>query len=144
MPSERDVVIVAIRDVFAEVPRPEDDQLLHPSCMDDGDIEWLYGRGAWAELVDEGVEPDYASLAFLSPEGFRHFLPLYMIWSLNHPDSLVADSTVYALTPIPGDLHVFMTSKWSTFDDAQTAAVVAFLRELATEEAEAALESWAD
>jgi hypothetical protein len=46
--------------------------------MDDNDIARLYPVAHWRELPDELVESEYAAPSFLSPEGFRHFIPAYM------------------------------------------------------------------
>ena len=34
--------------------------------------------GHWRELTDAQVEREYAALSFLSPAGYRHFIPAYL------------------------------------------------------------------
>ena len=134
-----------IQRAFAEAPRPSDDDLLHPDCRDDDDIKSLYGVNHWGDLSDEAVEYEYAALFFLGPAGFRHFLPAYMSFALRHRDggAAVVGSTVYALTPARGDLRDFSLSKFTLFDDAQRAAVLAFLEAMAGhEDVDQALEYW--
>jgi hypothetical protein len=126
-----DDVLEEVVRAFLEVPRPADDELLHPDAHDDSDIRALLGIPHWRELPDASVEGEYSALAFLSPAGFRHFLPAYLSWVLRHPDSgaAVVGSTIFALTPAADEpLRTFMLSKFSLLDGAQRAAVASFLR----------------
>lgn len=143
-----DEVIARIRAAFADDVRPSNDTLLHPACRDDMDLEALYEFDHWSEVPDDVVVSEYAALAFLSPEGFRHFIPAYLLWVLRHPDApeAVVDSTVWAFLPeLHGErLGEFVRSKWSALDAAQRMAITAFLRAMAEhhEDAPAALTSW--
>jgi hypothetical protein len=117
---------------FADAPRPSNEDLLHERCMDDNDIVYLYPVTHWREMPDELVESEYAALSFLSPDGFRHFIPAYMRFTLRHLESGAAavDSTIWSLAPVFYDdagLHDFVVSKLSTLTDDQRAAVLAFL-----------------
>jgi hypothetical protein len=149
-----DETLATIEAAFAEAPRPADDALLHERCFDDNDIVALYGVPHWRELDDATVEREYAALAFLSPAGFRHFIPAYLRFALRRLDSGAAavDSTIWSLSPprydAPG-LQSFTASKLEALDERQRAAAVAFLeavRELGDEhaaaEAELALSWW--
>jgi len=129
MVLNREDVIDQIARAFVDASRPADDELLHPECMDDGDLERLYGVPHWQQLSDEPMEYEHAGLFFLSSAGFRHFLPAYMVFALRNSKSgaAVVDSTVFALTPQSGGLAEFAASKFTLFDQAQRAAVVAFL-----------------
>lgn len=124
-----------IAAAFDGVERPPDDALLHPQCRDDGDLQVLYGVRDWRELTGEQVVAEYAALAFLSPAGFRHFLPAYLLWVLRHPDSgeAVVDSTVWAFHVEMYDegLRPFVASKPSLLDDGQWAVVLDWLAAMA-------------
>jgi hypothetical protein len=125
-------VLAQIEAAFADAPRPSNDELLHERCMDDNDIAYLYPVSHWREMPDSLVESEYAALSFLSPDGFRHFIPAYMSFTLCHLGSGAAavDSTIWSLAPVfyadPG-LHDFVVSKLSSLTDDQRAAVLAFL-----------------
>ena len=124
--------LAQIEEAFADAPRPSNDDLLHEQCMDDNDIVRLYPLEHWRDMPDELVESEYAALSFLSPDGFRHFIPAYMGFALRRLDSGAAavDSTIWSLAPVFYDdpaLKDFTVSKLSTFTDAQRAAVIAFL-----------------
>ena len=146
--------MATIEGAFADAPRPADAELLHERCFDDNDILALYGVPHWRELDDATVEREYAALSFLSPAGFRHFIPAYLRFTLRRLDTGAAavDSTIWSLSPEryedPG-LQAFAISKLEAFDGRQREAAVAFLeavRELGDEhvaaEAELALRWW--
>jgi hypothetical protein len=149
-------VLAQIEAAFRDAPRPSNDGLLHERCTDDNDIAYLYPVAHWREMPDELVESEYAALSFLSPDGFRHFIPAYMGFTLRHLGSGAAavDSTIWSLAPVfyaDAGLHDFVVSKLSTLTDSQRAAVLAFLeavRELGddyvAEQAGMALGWWRD
>lgn len=124
--------LAQIDAAFGAAPRPPDDELLHERCLDDNDIARLYPVQHWRELPDELVESEYAALSFLSPDGFRHFIPAYMGFTLRHLDSGAAavDSTIWSLAPVfyedPG-IQDFTVSKFASLSESQRAAVIAFL-----------------
>jgi hypothetical protein len=99
-------------------------------------------------LSDEMVEREYAALSFLSPAGFRHFIPAYMGFALRRLGSGAAavDSTIWSLSPDSNpteELREFARSKLALLDRPQRAAVVAFLEAAAEhEDARRALAWW--
>ena len=147
--------LAQIDEAFADAPRPSNEDLLHERCMDDNDIARLYPVAHWHELPDDLVESEYAALSFLSPDGFRHFIPAYMGFTLRNLESGAAavDSTIWSLAPVfyeDAGLQDFVVSKLASLTDGQRAAVVAFLeavRELGDEyvadQATQALSYWA-
>jgi hypothetical protein len=143
-----DEAIERIHVAFAADRRPPDKALLHSDCRDDMDLQRLYEIDHWSEVPDEVVVTEYAALAFLSAEGFRHFIPAYMTWILRHPDAgeAVVDATIWAFLP---DLHgvvlaPFVRSKWEALDRQQRAAVTVFLQAMRDHhsDAAAALSAW--
>jgi hypothetical protein len=147
--------LAQIEEAFADAPRPPNDELLHERCMDDNDIVHLYPVDHWREMPDDLVESEYAALSFLSPAGFRHFIPAYMGFALRHLASGAAavDSTIWSLAPVFYDdagIQEFVVSKLASLTESQRASVVAFLnavRELGddyvAEQATQALSYWA-
>ena len=124
--------LAQIEAAFADAPRPSNEDLLHEQCMDDNDIVQLYPVEHWRDMPDELVESEYAALSFLSPDGFRHFIPAYMGFALRRLDSGAAavDSTIWSLSPVVYDdpgLKEFVVSKLSTLTEPQRGAVIAFL-----------------
>jgi hypothetical protein len=138
-----EALLAQIEAAFADIPRPRNDELLHPNCADDNDIAALYEVADWRDLSDATIENEYAALSFLSPAGFRCFIPAYMSFTLRFPESGAAavESTLWSLSPV-NDQH-FNPSKFILFDVAQSAAVVASLEALAAhEEVDDALLFW--
>ena len=124
--------LAQIDAAFRAARRPPDDELLHEQCMDDNDIVRLYPVQHWRELPDELVESEYAALSFLSPDGFRHFIPAYMGFTLRRLDSGAAavDSTIWSLAPVfyeDAAIQDFTVSKFASFTESQRAAVIAVL-----------------
>ena len=119
----------AVAAAFADTPRPANVDLLHPECHDDMDIRGLYPVARWQDADASLIEYEYAALFFLSPSGFRFFLPAYMTWVLQHPysEAAVVDSTIRALTPQSGNLEAFSLSKFTELNGEERIAVVAFL-----------------
>ena len=127
----------AIDAAFGDAPRPADAELLHERCHDDNDIVALYGIAHWRDLPDDLVEREYAALSFLSPAGFRHFIPAYMGFTLRHlhTGKAAVDSTIWALSPDVNDgeeLRAFARSKLAPLDARQRAAAVGFLEAVRT------------
>lgn len=127
-----DDVLTQIDAAFAAAPRPSDDDLLHDDCYDDNDIAALYAYADWRDVPDEVVAYEYAALSFLSPAGYRHFIPAYMSFALRHLDSgeNSVDSTISSLGLDEWSderMRAFTRSKWTGLDGAQRAAVLAFL-----------------
>ena len=128
--------------------------MLHSQCRDDNDIVGLYSIEHWRDVPDAVVEREYAALSFLSPAGFRHFIPAYMRFVLGHLGGGAAaiNSTIWSLSPdfyADDSLREFTVSKFAELDDAQRGAVVAFLEAVSKQgdeheraEAEKALEYW--
>ena len=146
--TTRDAAAAAVRAAFADVPRPA--TLLHPQCADDTDLEVLATKGHWSELTWEEVQGSYAALGFLSPQGFAHFVPAFLLGVLEHPDSgaAVVDSTVWAFLPslYSPDLQAYVRSHWTALDREQRAAVALFLAAMEPHQPEAgrAAQEWAE
>ena len=138
MDESREAVIRLVERAFADVPRPSNDELLHPRCADDGDIQALYPIARWQDMPDEVVEREYAALSFLSADAFRHFLPTYLLFVLRHEDEgqAVIGSTLAALDPArySEDLEAFQRSKYVSLTAQERDAIAAFVRVMADHE----------
>jgi hypothetical protein len=154
MADLRDETLDRIEQAFAGTPRPPDAALLHERCFDDNDIVALYGVPHWRELPDETVEQEYAALSFLSPAGYRHFIPAYMRFALRNlgTGAAAVDSTIWSFDPDRHDdpaLRDFARSKLEPLEAGERAAVGAFLQAVRTlgdpaetADAERALAGW--
>ncbi|MFM6348518.1 MAG: DUF6714 family protein [Dolichospermum sp.] len=95
-----------INSAFANIQLPSDEYLLHPACQDESEIEDFKGRHwqKWQDIPQEIIDYNYSSLSFLSPSALRFFLPAYMIYGLDNPNSNVLEFTVYKLIA-PNDFN---------------------------------------
>ena len=146
----KDEALIRIDATFAGVPRPDNGELHHPESYDDMDLQRLYEIRSWRDMTDQDVIEEYAALSFLSAAGFRYFLPAYMRFALLNPDSpqAVVSSTIWALDPnlYSDGIAAYARSKYALFDEAQRAAVVAFLEAMTDssygDDALRALQEW--
>jgi hypothetical protein len=134
--------IAAIEAAFGNEKRPANDELLHPDCADDMDLEHIYPIPHWRDMADEDVIAGYASLSFFSAAGFRHFIPAYMLFVLRHPESpeAVVSSTIWAFDPTiyETNLRDFVASKFALLDGDQRTAIAAFLEAMSEHDPDAA------
>ena len=136
----------AIEAAFGTLERPANDELLHEQCADDGDLFELYEIPTWRAMTDEQVIRNYAAPSFLSPLGFRYFLPAYMSFGLRNPETpeVVVESTIFHLAPF-GELDEFARSKFSLFTPEQRHATRRFLETLSEHhDTAAALDFWSE
>jgi hypothetical protein len=128
--NRAELLLDNIASAFGGVVRPQDEGLLHPSCSDDMDLEWLYPhKGSWQDLLERPIEHETATLAFLSPAGFQWALPAYLTYVLQHYETIqstLVEDTIHSLSPF-GELYVFMESKFSELDATQRKVVREFL-----------------
>jgi hypothetical protein len=85
--TTKDEALARIEAAFSGVPRPNNGELVHPESFDDMDLEPLYEIDSWRDMNDEALINSFAAPSFLSAAGFLYFLPAYMRFSLNNPDS---------------------------------------------------------
>jgi len=133
-PDVIQTTIVEIETAFSGLSPPGDARLLHPQCMDDGDIVDFYGVLDRRRLSDDTIINNYAAPSFFSAEAFRYYMPAFMIWSLNHYDTIeyAPESTIRAFDPTssgPG-LYDFQVSKFALFTEPQRVAIIRFLQAL--------------
>ncbi|MHB1037231.1 MAG: DUF6714 family protein [Pirellulales bacterium] len=80
----------AVRRAFWDVSYPGDDILLADDCYDLHELERLQFRewnSHWANVPDNVIEQHANSLPFLSPEAYRFYLPAFIIYTLEKPES---------------------------------------------------------
>ena len=88
----------------------------------------------WQDIPDHVIETT-PSLAFLDAEGFRYYIPAYMIWTLrNAPssDSISVDYTIYAFTHDPPEVG----HQVALLNQEQRCAICRFLRFVAQSDPE--------
>lgn len=141
MTDDVEAIIDAIRSAFASVPQGR--ITIHEAEVIDG-----YGSPAtreearqrdteegWDRVPDQDIEECTTALSHLDPQGWRYYIPAYMVWSLRHfrEGSIVSDATIYTLDVYGGDsaLRQHSMSRFQLLDEAQSRAVYRFLRYMA-------------
>lgn len=85
-------------------------------------------RHNWQAIPDQTLEQFTVTFCFTDIEGFRFYLPAYMVWTIkNHKvsDSIIADHTIYS---IDTNLYQFQDhALTSAFTDQQLSCIVEFL-----------------
>ena len=51
----------------------------------------------WTEVDAPTIEYHFDSLPLLSPDAFRHYVPAYMVYAIDHPDSTIAEFLMYSM-----------------------------------------------
>lgn len=140
MALDPDTVRTAIAEIeaaFAGLSPPGDARLLHPRCMDDGDVADFLGALDRRRLSDEAIVRNYAAPSFFSAEAFQYYMPAFMTWSLTHSDTIeyAPESTIRALDPTNAnaELYDFQVSKFALFTEPQRKAVIRFLQAFAAD-----------
>jgi hypothetical protein len=162
-----------IDEAFGGLPYPGDEHIVTHNCGDCGDCERTKSalKGChWRDVSLERVENVREALTFLSPEGFRFYLPAFMIISLMDYDraDIIVIVVIGRLTlPCASDFdrtneqrfadyyrsgegeHWFV-ERVSGFDETQSKVIRQFLgymrdahsEELLSEDAEKAIERY--
>lgn len=142
MPDTAEAVIEAIRTAFVGVPRGA-------ITIHEAEVIDVYGSDAereaarvtdtepcWDCVPDADIEVCTDALCYLDPEGWRYYIPAYMIWSLRHfrvSCSTVPDRTIYTFDPSSPDLLEHNLARYELLDEAQSRAVCRFLRYMVNE-----------
>lgn len=135
MDSEEKKLTDRIRAAFENVMLEDGISLNMTEYYDSGGTVPLYKERAssderynWWEIPDATLEKFTVTFSFTDLQGFRFYIPAYMIWTVrNHrkSDSIIADSTIYAIDP---DHYLFReTSFQKWFTKEQVDAMVEFL-----------------
>lgn len=126
-----------IERAFADVRRPGDAALLHPSHSE-AHVEIAHFLGQpwnrdWRHVPRQVIQENYSSLLFFSAQAFRFYLPAYMSLALGEQldgaASKVLPFTLYSLNPESDDsgfLRHFL-SQVEGFTQQQEEAVRSFL-----------------
>lgn len=140
--SEAEAIIEAIRIAFFGVPRGgisiHEAEVIdsYGSAEEREEARRLDTETSWDRVPDLDIENCTTALCHLDPDGWRYYIPAYMIWSLRHfrvNDSNVSDFTIYTFDPSASDRGVreYNLARYRLLDDAQSRAVCRFLRYLA-------------
>lgn len=139
MPGARtEAIRRRVEAAFADAPYPGDDHIGYdPGDWESAELSRAFKGRHWRELSP--AELQYHGSSFLSSEGFRYYLPAYLLAALEDHGNLMPH-TVYGLT-LPGGsspeeqrLRAWQLERFDGLIPSQKRAVRAFL-EYARDEA---------
>jgi hypothetical protein len=137
-----EAIIDAIRRAFAGVPPGRitlhEAEIMdgYPSAAECQQARVLDTDVSWDQVPDAAIEECPTALNYLDHEGWRYYVPAYMIWSLRYfrsSDSIVSDFTIYTFDPSASNpqLRKYKRERFRLLDHAQSCAVCRFLRFMA-------------
>jgi len=124
-------LIATISTAFANGPTPPLVMLVYPDTWETRDLI--------QDLTPTNGTPDRAfierhldSLAAFTPEGLRHVLPHYLLYSLENPDSEATERVIIHLSPEEFDTP-YWRERLHAFSPVQRRAVCKYLQHMRTE-----------
>lgn len=131
MPETGINLLQKITAAFRDAPFPADGYDIYAAQTDDdyGDprftTEHLPGR-KWFEVNDAQLDDCYAALSYLRPEGWRHYLPAWLVREVKTPHSGQVDILLELRQPEGENAHL-LESKHDALNEAQLGAIVSYL-----------------
>lgn len=136
MDQKQTELIRRIKEAFADVVLGEGASLNMTEYYDSGCTEPKYleratndERHDWQAISDATLEQFTVTFSFTDLEGYRFYLPAYMIWTIkNHEssDSIISSHTIYSIDPTHYLFKDHPISKFFTND--QITCITDFLR----------------
>lgn len=120
-----------IVEAFTQTPYPGDGRIALHQCEECEGIRQDFRGQSPTTLRRDVIEHHFDSLPMLSPDAFHYFIPAYMRYAIDHPDSNVARFAEYSLAPT--DYDDFWRERFLLFTPSQKDAVIAFLEFLKTQ-----------
>jgi len=111
-----------IRATFRNIAFPRGTAAAVHDCEECDGVRKAFSRQAPFSLPSNVLECHHDSLPLMSPEAFHHFLPAYLIYSVNSPMSLVAQSAWFSLSP--PELDQRYADRFGRFSESEKAVVL--------------------
>lgn len=123
----KEELIQFISEAFAEVERPEKDQITRHECGECDEIREDLARFSRETIPQKRLEYHASALSLLTAKALQYFLPAYLIHSLNNLESGVTEYAVYDLSPSDWGTP-FWVERFGVFNSSQKAAICQYLR----------------
>lgn len=132
---ERDDLQLMIKSAFASVPHPGiADVADSHHCDECRGVVAAFQRTTWQTISAAQIDANYDKLPLLFPTAYYHFLPAFLLRSLDAPGGLTWEYTFYNLTPknVSADPKAVMEERWhkertNIFNSAQINCIIAYL-----------------
>jgi hypothetical protein len=123
-----------IERAFSNVAKPVNARSLAPhECPECEELAADLLPYCFREVPGELVEAHFGDLPLLGPLGFHYYLPAFLAYALENPDSNVLEFAVIHLTPSKRSVNAtpeYFSNRFGLFDSAQKAAIAAFFAEV--------------
>jgi hypothetical protein len=130
--SEAAVTLVAtIAAAFASLGTLSREEMVYRNSWETKDL--FESLAAVQDNPDSGfIESHFDSLPTFTPAGFRHVLPYYLRYSIQHPGSEVTGRLLIHLSPDDPD-NTFWRERLRAFSSAQKNAICDYLKYMVSE-----------
>jgi hypothetical protein len=138
-----------VLSTFSNAAFPEGVPPAEHQCTECDGIRLSFAGQSPFALPATVIENHFDSLPMLSPAAFHHFVPAYLAYAVDNPNSLVAMFVMFSLSP--AELDDFYRERFSRFSETERAVVRDVLehliertdeRELDPEEVERVRQYW--
>jgi hypothetical protein len=116
-----------IEAAFSDVKPPLSENIIEHECQECRDVERTFRNQNWRNIEPKKVEWAYDKLPLFTPEAFHYFLPAFMLYSTQEPNSEVCEFVVFALASKKAS-EEWWQERLDKFTTVQKAACNLFLR----------------
>lgn len=123
-------IVRQIEEAFADTPYPGDSNIGWGCGWEGKEFERVLRGKHWKELSLEIIFTHRDELPCTTPEGFRFYLPAFMLATLLHYDEIdtLSGNLISSLSPDNGDLYEHSLKHLSKFARDEQVAILAFLK----------------
>ncbi|HEY7449364.1 MAG TPA: DUF6714 family protein [Vicinamibacterales bacterium] len=119
-------LVALVTAAFADNPRLSRETLVYQGSWETSSL--MRNLAAVDDVPNDSfIEWHSDSLGVFRPEGLRHVLPHYMIYSLRHPDSDVTERLVFHLSP-EQTRDEYWQERLAVFSSVQKRAICDYVR----------------
>ncbi len=138
---DREELKLMIKNAFAPVPSPGlADVADSHHCDECRGVVAAFQHTTWQTISPALIDANYDKLPLLFPNAYHHFLPAFLLRSLDAPGELTWEYTFYTLTPknVSANPKEVMQQRWDDertklFNSAQLNCIIAYLEFQSTE-----------
>jgi hypothetical protein len=117
-----------VASTFSDAPFSATEEVVSHECLECSGMRTAFGSHAPTKVDAAAVLAYATSLALFTPSAFHHFLPSFLLYAIDHPQSEVASSLPYALGP--EEVDEFYAARFNLFSLEEKAATLQVLRYL--------------
>jgi hypothetical protein len=112
---------------FSDAPRPDAKDIAPHRCLECDDVQLLLAPYDSRSVPDDAMSKLGDSLTLLGPNAFRYYLPRYIAFSIQHPESKLNEMINFNLAPSES-LDEGSRDRFLSFAPRERQAVLEFVR----------------